>query len=221
MAWTVALSEMLLELRRRFGARRSTSLTDAVLTPFLNSGIAEVHHLIAEHNPDYLVVSADINTVAGTATVALPSTFYKARRLDLVEGTNATRLRRFEIDEETYLDESTIWDSGSSTGRPRWMPQAGNIRFVPVPTAIYTVRLWYIPHAVKLVSAGDIYTGVNGHEDLVYEHALRLCKVKDRMPTQDHDLAIGRLEKRLLSALGSRDQSEPEYLPDLGRGAGW
>lgn len=221
MAWTATLSEMLTELRARGGYRRSTSLTDAILTPFLNSGIAEVHELIAKHAPDFLVTSSDLVTTPGTATVALPTTFYKLRRVDLVDGASSTRLRSFQIDEETYLDAATVWDASVGVARPRYMLQAGTLRFVPTPAAVQTVRIWYVPHATKLVEGTDLYNGVNGFEDLVYEHALRLCKARDRLSTADHDAAIARLEKRLLYALEGRDQAEPEYLPDLGVRQEW
>jgi hypothetical protein len=218
MAWTATLSEMLVELRARGGYRRSTSLTDDVLVPFLNSGIAELHDLICKHSPDLLVTSKDLAVVADAATVALPSDFYKARRVDLVEGTTATRLRSFQLDEETYLDGATVWDTASVSMRPRYMLQAGNLRLVPTSSGAQTIRLWYLPHAKKLTSGLDSYTGFNGHEDLVYEHALRLCKARDRLPTVDHEAAIQRLEKRILFSLEGRDQSEPDYLPDHGRG---
>lgn len=324
MAWSATRTEMLTELRARGGYRRSTSLTDAILVGFLNSGIAEVHELICKHNPDVLVTSSDLLTVAGTPTVALPTTFYKSRRVDLVEGAVSTRLRSFELDEETYLSSSSVWDATERATRPRYLLQAGTIRFVPVPTSIQTIRLWYLPHATKLLAeatasldlsavtvrvdtvveaaesgedgndttiafvadgsgvgslsegafpvlvfhyqsgvttvanfetavaastnlavqtagtaanvitaVGDtfaavnlaggvtetVYTGYNGHEDLVYEHALRLCKARDRMSTLEHDQAIQRLEKRLLFSLEARDQAEPDYLPDLLRGS--
>lgn len=220
MAWAVTLSQMLTELRARGGYRRSASMTDAILTGLINSGIAELHDTIAKHNPDFLVTSSDITTTAAAPTVALPGTLYKLRRVDLVEGSVSTRLRAFQIDDETFLAESTLWDPGVRHGRYRYMLQAGNIRLVPVPTSVDTLRLWFIPHATKLVSGSDAYNGVNGHEDLVYEHALRLAKVRDRMDPTPHDLAIQRLEKRLLFALESRDQSEPEALPDHGRSEG-
>jgi hypothetical protein len=219
MSWVSTLTEMLVELRARGGYRRSATLTDAILTPFLNSGIAEVHDLVVRHAPDMLVMSSDLTTAANVATVALPARFYKGRRVDLVEGASSARLRSFELDEETYLDESTAWDAGTGSGRPRYMYQAGNLRLVPTPTSAMTIRVWYVPHATKLESPDDTYTGVNGFEDLVYEHALRLCKARERMDTTGHDSAIQRLEKRLLYALEARDQSEPEYLPDLSRGS--
>lgn len=222
MAWTATLTEMLTELRARGGYRRSTSLTDAILTSFLNSGIAEVHELIARHNPDFLVTSEDLATVADVATVTLPTTLYKLRRVDLVESGDATRLRSYQLDEETYIDETEAWDTASArSSRPRYMLQAGTIRFVPVPTSVLAIRLWFVPHATKLVAEDDVYNGVNGHEDLVYQHALRLCKERDRLPTGDHDAQIARLEKRLLAALESRDQGEPSYLADLGRVGSW
>jgi hypothetical protein len=217
---------MVAEFRNRGGYRRSTAITDAIATSFLNAGIAEVHDLICKHNPDFLVTSDDLVTEADEPLVELPADFYKLRRLDLVEGSTVTKLRPFQFEEEGRIADGTIWDDGVSMGRPRFMLQAGNLRLAPPPSSILALRLWYIPHATKLVLAEDpeddtVYDGVNGHEDLVYEHALRMAKARDRMDTSVHDQAIARLEKRLLSALESRDQSEPEYLADHGRGGGW
>lgn len=218
MAWVSTLTEMLTELRARGGYRRSTALTDAILTPFLNSGIAEVHDLIARHSPDILVTSRDLTTTANAATVALPTNFYKGRKVALVEGATVSRLRSYDLDDEDELDGIETWDPSSVGTRPRYLYQAGSLRFVPVPTSAMTIRLWFIPHATKLAVGSDEYTGFNGHEDLVYEHALRACKARDRLSTAEHDAAISRLEKRLVFAIGGRDQSEPEYLSDLGRG---
>jgi hypothetical protein len=217
MAWTSTLTQMLTEVRNRGGYRRSTSLTDAILTGFINAGIAEVHDLIVKHNPDFVVTSADLATTAGVATVNLPSDFYKLRRADLVNGSRSSKLRPYQIDDETYIDEATIWDSGVGADRPRYALQAGTMRFVPIPSSVYTVRLWYVPHATRLVVGADVYNGVNGHEDLVYEHALLRAAERDRRPADEHRASIQRLEKRLLSALEARDQSEPEYLVDHGR----
>lgn len=220
MSWRATLTEMLTEIKARGGWRRSTSLTDDVLTSFLNAGIAEVHDLIAKHNPDFLVTSKDRQTISGVATISLPPDFYKLRRLDLLDGTTPIRLRSYQIDDETYLDSSTSWDSSAGATRYRYMLQAGVVRFVPTPTETKTIRIWYIPAASKLEIGADQYDGVNGHEDLVYEHALRMAKSRDRVDTSSHDAAIARLEKRLTSALEARDQAEPEYLPDLGRWEG-
>lgn len=326
MAWTATATEMVAEFRNRGGYRRSTAITDAIATSFLNAGIAEVHDLICKHNPDFLVTPDDLVTEADEPLVELPADFYKLRRLDLVEGSTVTKLRPFQFEEEGRIADGTIWDDGVSVGRPRFMLQAGNLRLAPPPSSVLALRLWYIPHATKLVTeatatldladhtvrvdtvvaaadsgeggnditlafvadgtgagtlsegaypalvfhyesgvttvtdfesavaastyldvetagtganlitaTGDtfsavnlaggvtetVYDGVNGHEDLVYEHALRMAKARDRMDTMVHDQAIARLEKRLLSALESRDQSEPEYLADHGRGGGW
>lgn len=206
------------ELLARAGLRRSATLTDAILTGWINSGIAEVHDLIARHNPDFLLKWKDVEAYADDATVTLPTDFYQLRRLDLVEGDVSTRLRPFQIDDELYLGEGEVWDPGRLGTRLRYMLQAGCVRLVPTPESTIVLRLWYVPHATKLSADGDKYNGVNGHEDLVYEHALRLMKARESRDTSMHDQAIARLTKRLLAALGARNQSEPEYLADHSRG---
>ena len=214
---TVTLAEMLVELRARGGYRRSTSLTDAVLTPFINSGIAEVHDLVCRHSPGSVVTSTDLATSPGSPTVNLPTRFYKSRLVQLVDGTSVTRLRRYELEEEGDLDGVTAWDAGCGAGELRYLVQAGTLRFVPTPTAAQTIRLWYLPTATELEEAGDTYAGTKGQLDLVYAHALRDCKVRDRQSTLEQDQSIAKLEKRLVFAFDGRDDSEPEYLADHGR----
>ncbi len=218
---TVTRSEMLTELRARGGYRRSTALTDTILTEFLNTGIDEVHDLVMRHAPDSLVTPEDLAVAANAATVALPARFYKARKVCLVEGGVESRLRAYDFDDETYIDEETVWDPNAQTQRPRFTLQAGNLRLTPPSSAAQTVRLWYLPTAPELELDSDEYTGTRGQISLVYEHALRLATARDRMDTTVHDQAIAKLEQRMRYALDNRDTSEPEYLPDLGRGARW
>lgn len=219
MAWTATLLALRTAVRERGGYRRSTSLTDAILNGFINSGIAEVHDLIVKHNPDFLLkrTNPDLTTTPGSDSVPLPGDFYKLRgRPLLLMGDSKLKVMEFDLDEEAELVDLALlgWDAAPY----RYMLQAGNLRLIPAPTSADTIRLWYLPHATKLVADGDVYDGVNGHEDLVIEHALLRAAKRDRRPAQDHANNIVRLEKRLLSALEARDQSGPELLVDHGRG---
>jgi hypothetical protein len=219
MAWTTTLAEFLTEVRERGGYRRSMALTDAILTKMINKGIAAVHELIVKHNPDFLIkqASPDLVTSPGSAPVALPGDFYKLRgRPLLVTGGRILKIHPFDIDEEGDFEDLAIF--GYDGVSYRYMLQAGFLRLVPTPTIVDTIRLWYLPHATKLALPGDVYDGVNGHEELVIEHALLRAAKRDRRPTQDHAETIAALEKSLLSALEARDQSGPDYLVDHGRG---
>lgn len=218
MAWTVTLSALRNEVRNRGGYRRSTALTNAVMDGFINYGVKEVHELVIKHNPKLVVkpTSPDLTTVPGTATVALPTDFLKlfVKPL-LVVGSSLLRLSEYDLDEEAFLQESAdLWGEA----KYRYMLQAGFLRLVPTPTVADTIRLWYLPHATKLVNDADVYDGVNGYEDLVIEYALKQAAERDRRPTADHDANIARLTASLMHAMESRDKSEPEYLFDHGRG---
>lgn len=201
MAWTVTLTEMLAELRSRGGYRRSTALTDGILTGFLNKGIARVHELVVKKYPEALVVSADLSPISGTSTVELPTTFYKLHLIALVDGDTLKPLPRISL--RRSLSETN-----------GYFLQGDNVQAM-ASSASFTVRVWYIPHATKLVTGTDEYDGVNGHEELVYEHALRMCKVRDRLPTNEHDEEIARLEKVVLTAYEAMDQAEPMYLESV------
>lgn len=219
MAWTTTLAQLRSTVRERGGYRRSTSLTDAILTGFINAGIAEVHEIIVKHNPDFLVkpTSPDLTTTPSVEFVALPGDLFKLRRADLLSSGRAFRIMPYQIEEEPLLrDDDILW--GLTAAPFRYLLQAGNLRLAPTPSTVETIRLWYIPHATRLVADADVYDGVNGHEDLVIEHALLRAAERDRRPAADHQANIQRLEKRLLSALEGRDQIGPDYLVDHGRG---
>lgn len=216
MAWTATLVDLQNEIRNRGGYRRSTSLTNPILTGFINYGIKEVHELIVKHSPKLVLkpTSPDLVTTPGTATVALPGDFLKLyARPQLLP--DLSWIDEYEIDEEPFLQESAdLWGGA----KYRFLLQAGFVRLIPTPTVADTIRLWYLPHATKLVNPGDVYDGVNGYEDLVIEYALRQAAERDRRQTADHDANIARLLGSLKSAMEARNKSEPEYLYDHGRG---
>lgn len=219
----MALTSTLLELRtavaERGGYRRSTSLTPAILNGFVNSGIKEVHAIIVKKNPDFIVkrTSPDLVTVAGTETVALPADFLKLRSHPLlISGTDKLKILPFDLDEESFIDQDHLF--GWSAVRFRYMLQGANLRLLPAPDAIETIRLWYLPVPTKLVADGDLYDGPASADDLVIEHALARAARRDRRPDSDHKEEIVRLTKLVEFAVEARNQSEPEYLVDLGRG---
>lgn len=143
MAWTSTLAELIAAVKNRAGWHRSATLTDAVLTDFLNGAIAEVHQLLVQSWADYVTVEDTLSITASSATVALPSDFFKLARLDVLSGTQYERLRSFTVADEPMVEDAT-GDGYVYTLR------AGNIVLRPTPSSSGTLRILYIPHARKL-----------------------------------------------------------------------
>jgi hypothetical protein len=80
-----------------------------------------------------------LSTVAGTATVALPSDFWEARALKISSSDPVAHLVYMTPDE---LD--TEWPFAGDRGQPvNFTIQGTNLRLAPVPDAVYTLTLLY------------------------------------------------------------------------------
>lgn len=215
MSWTTTLAEFRTAIRDRGGYRRSTAITNSMLDSFVNSAISEVHDVLCDKSPDRITTSTTLATVAGVDTVALPSTFYILRGLDLVtDSSRPLRLRQFSFHERTYyadqLDRQYLYRL-----------QGSNIHLTPTPGSVESLRLYYIPHATKLVDDDDVFNGWNGYDELIIQIGLMRCAARDQMPTADIEREIERCYRRVLVSSDARDASEPVYLQNPFAVEGW
>jgi hypothetical protein len=51
--------------------------------------------------------------------------------------------------------------------------------FLPVPKAVYSITLWYVPHPTTLVNAGDTFDTIARLDDFVVWYAARELATKD------------------------------------------
>lgn len=95
--------------------------------------------------------SATLTTVAGTATVALPTLWQETREL-LLHGSPDTVLV-YQTPEQ--MDEMVLNDDTSSTeDQPVFFTVEGpNFRFAPVPDAVYTISCRYLAGIQGLAAA--------------------------------------------------------------------
>lgn len=207
------LTQLRDQVRRLGHYENSTAFTSAFLNEWINKGLEEYHEVVADSFEGYLdKVDASLVTVSGTQTVALPSDFYRLRALDKQLGTyEHVPLRHLSL-----LDSYRFQGQGSPAGYMLFggttnaLP--GRIRLFPVPDAVYTLRLTYVPTFTALVSDADTATFLpNGDEFVVYAALVHLDERDERNPAvrmQQRDAA----KARLVGAAARRDSGEPEYL---------
>lgn len=205
--------ETLAELRAAVASRgqyeNSDDITPTLLNGFINEAIAELWDLLVAKWQDYYTTSTTFAFVAGTDTYALPSGFYKLRKVELQQapGPPAT----WEKIEPHDLAIAHEFRTGG--GRHyRYRIQAGNLVFVPLPSIVETIRIYYVPVAPLLAADGDTITGINGYEELCIQLALKRCKDREDLDTSGIEREIDRLERRIRTAADARDATEPFYL---------
>lgn len=216
MAFTKTLQQARYSLARRIGIAGSTgettsvSLTAAVLNEFINDSYQETYDILIGRWADYFTKTGTPQAmVAGTAAYAVPSDFYKLRKVELAVADGWTRLLPFDLDVNHLYREN---------GTPRrYREQERNVVFAPAPAQVETYRLWYIPIRTPLVLDADAITF-----DVPQEYKLILTIAwRDALDAQDLDPSpaiakIADLVPMLRSASDSRDAAEPFYLDPHG-----
>jgi hypothetical protein len=213
---TTTLLQLRTDARQLADRENSQFVTDAELTNYVNSAIAELQDLlIASYGNDYYVSSTDITTVNGTDTYALPASFYKLLGVDVKFNTsNWFTIRPFNFNERNRNADIVSW--GQLTGPTiRYRLQGSNIKFSPTPSGAYPVRLWFVPLAVKLVADGDIFDDLNQYSDfIIYDAAMKM------LMKEEADVSVlmqqkKECEKRIMEMSQNRDVGQPESVSDI------
>lgn len=203
------LADMRAAVARRGQYENSDDITSTLLNDFINEAIAELWDLLVGKWQDYYTISTTFPFVIGTDTYALPSGFYKLRKVELQwsPGPPAT-WHRMEPHDLAIAHEFR----SASSRRYRYRIQAGNLVFVPLPNTLETIRLYYVPVAPTLVNDDDSIAAINGYEELCLQLALKRCKDREDLDTAGIDREIARLTMRIRTAADARDATEPFYL---------
>jgi len=214
MPRTATLSSLRDQVRKRADVENSTArFPDAELNTYINQSWTELYDLIIESGGESYLNSTQISTSNGTDTYSLPADFYKVRGVDVdVGGPGPLPMRQFSFEERNFY----LYNSGWQYGRPvRYRLYGANIKFIPKPSGVYTVTVWYYPTPTSMVSDSDTIDGVSGWEEyVVIDAAVKVLTKDDR----DASLLVGAhgaVRQRIVDMAMNRNAGEPERVDDV------
>jgi len=164
----------------------------AHVTDYVNDALAELHDVLVNTYDDYFLKTDSITIVAGTETYALPTDFYKARKLWFLSGNRRFPIPSFSLDEVSGCRTSPL--SGGSA------------------------ELWYVPQMTKLSADGDVVDSVlpYGWEDFAALHAAHRLLIREE--SVEHAQLIGaekaKILQRIVALAEPRDTGDPEGIAD-------
>lgn len=151
-------------------------------------------------------------SIDGSSGIAVPSDFYKLRKVEILIGTD-----RWSKLYPHDLDAGHAYVAPASGHGYRYRLQAGNIVLSPDPgSTTETVRIFYVPRCPTLTESTDSFDAINGYGELVVQLALRMIK-GDR-----EDLDVGAIEKQIerqmrrVREMSDGRDAEPFYLDPRG-----
>ena len=213
MSYTRTLAQLRTSFLIRGSYENSADITPAVALELLNDALEESYNIIVERWDDYYtVVSPTFVTVSGTAAYALPTDFYKLRKVEiLVSGVATDPQARWERLYPISIDDVHRKHFLVAKRYKYWIAKAV-VTLVPVPLAVETLRVFYIPPAPQLATDSDTVTfDTPVEQKLVLHIALRDAYQRQDLPTQEIEAKINQLMGQLRTA-GDHDAGEPFYL---------
>jgi hypothetical protein len=221
------LTNLIADTRQRAGMESSQFVTDAEVTEYLNQSIAELYDLVlAARGEEYYSASGSFSTSPGIQTYSLPASFMQLLGVDVTLGGVTFTITPYNFAARNAFNQWRAWTAMA------WGPgqavyyrlQASNISFIPTPTGVYTVNLWYVPCATRLSGPGDTFDGFNGWEEYVVVDAAMKCLEKEESDVSQLAARKMSLTARIQGMAGNRDAGNPETVSDvMGRtgNGGW
>ncbi len=193
----------------------STLVSDLELNDYINESITEWRDLIIEHQgPEIFLTSATVTTASGTVSYALPATFYELIKVVVnLGGPDKTQLEPYGIDDHDIATSGSGWSWSSSV--PRYRIIGDLIYFAPIPNAVRTVTLWFVPTFARLSADADTLDGFNGWEEWVVLDAAIKCLNKEESDASYFIAQREKVEQRIARHAARRDASGPTKMRDV------
>lgn len=217
MALNRTIDQMVAATRQMANVEGTTGLLrhpDANVFDYVNRGIAALDRVLrmVDSGQRYLS-SSTVTTSNGTETYALPSDFMHLVSLSGSINGMQRWFTSYDMTERPLLiDTNAGW-----TGEPLYYRlRGGNISLLPVPTATYSLTLWY-QAAPSTLTTGQSFDTIARLDDYIILFAAKLIAKKDKNwdlhNVLDQDMAAMRSEVESIGR--NRDQNYPARIVDV------
>lgn len=212
---SVTLAQLKERVRQRADMESSTFVTDAELTTYINSSIAELHDLlVAAYGSDYFLSESTFSTVDGTANYSLPATFYKLVGIDCqINNSDWVSLRPFNFNERNRNQDLTFGTAGGPNLRYRVM--GANVKLSPTPGGVYSMKVWFVPKATALSADADTFDDLNQFSEYVIVDSAIKCMQKEESDVSVLMAQKAELKRRIEVMAENRDAGNSESVSDI------
>ena len=224
------MASTLLELRNRARTRAdavgNNFFTDAEINDYLNTGLGELHDILVLQFEEYYVGSVNFDVTSGKDNYPFDEipldNFYKCLGVDIVDGAERYRVRRFSFPERNkYFSDVRIVGRGGSLDS-MYQIRGDSIQFMPEPNRSFKAVLWYVPSFTRLMNDNDKVDSrvMSNWEEYAVLSAVYKMKEKEELSTTTVERELESIRSRIELASANRDSGEPIGISDEAVGSG-
>lgn len=228
---SLTLAQIRLAAQQRANMENSQFVTDTEWNSMINQSYYELYDLLVQkYGNDYYVappLQIPLDNRANQ-TYPLPDgvnysaapAFYKLMGVDLqlYAGTNNyLTLHPFMFSERNKF-ASPNFAALQGVLRPNYRLQGNNIALIPVSPSGISMRVWYVPRLVELVSDSDSADGISGWDEYIIVDAAIKALQKEESDVSVLFAQKQALIARIEAAGENRDQGAPQTISDVAGG---
>ncbi len=183
------------------------------LETYIQDAARELYDIIVKaYGEDYYYATSTVNTVANTATIAVPTNFYKLLGVDTTcpGATDPVALQPFNWNERN-IDVHGGW----AVTTPRYRLRANTIWFWPTPEAIYPVTIHYVPTMTAVDDGANVFDGINGWDEYIVLSTAIKCLAREESDTSQLEGELARCRQRIEDMAPPRDIGKPHRVTDV------
>lgn len=188
-------------------------VSTAELERLINRSYARLYARLAKASEDDYTASTTIGTVAGTEEYSLPADFLILRHLEVdLGGVKPVRLRKYMMREHHLL--GSTWSPGQLIAYRAIGPD--KIRFLPVPSGVHTVTVFYIPAPVVMDDDADVVDMRAGWDDwIVYDACMKIAMKQEADAATPKALRDDVWANEIAPLIASQDEADDEVVVDV------
>lgn len=185
--------------------------TDAELDNFINVANQKLNRTIISYDPNFFTISATFQTTANTKAYTLPTDFQKMVRLEHYLTTDPNDIEKIEEIRFPRVELQGIWPA-MREGKPRrYFIRNNQMEFIPIPDAVYDIRIYYDNARPDLNIDTDIPSSPGDYHYLIAMQTAILAVPKNQGDYADN---LARMysegKEDLMQSLLGRDGDDPE-----------
>lgn len=214
MARARTLAQLRASVRQRADIEGVTTYTDPEIDGYINDSIADLHRKLVRAWEDDYTDETTFATVVGQEAYDLSGVGpLHVRAVELLVGASA---KPRPLDRWNFTNRSE-YDRGTNGGRPAAYRLVGleAIRILPVPDAVHTIRVWYVPGPTTLVLDTDEYDGRSGFEEYVVADAAIKVGIKEEADVRALVAERAQALADIMATAKVKDANRPDTVLDV------
>lgn len=196
---------------------RSEFIEDSEWNEYINDGYAKLYSTYLQLNEDYFTVRSDFLLVEDQEYYALPSDFFKLKRVDyLPAGDESTPISvyPFQNEEGNRFKYYHIFSTNIFQSSYRYrLTGPLEIRLLPTPAGVGnsdTIRVHYIPDFTRLVNDTDEVKTEQVFDEYITLYAAVKAYVKEESVPKDLMTLFKEVEEQVYKTASTRNEAQPK-----------